>query len=29
MKNQISGAWGEEPALRYLTRQGYELVERN
>jgi putative endonuclease len=24
-----SGAWGEDLALRYLTRRGYSLVERN
>jgi putative endonuclease len=29
LNNRLSGAWGEELALRYLTRQGYELVERN
>jgi putative endonuclease len=29
LKNRASGAWGEELALRYLTRQGYTLVERN
>ncbi|MDQ5809309.1 MAG: YraN family protein [Actinomycetota bacterium] len=29
LKNRSSGAWGEELALRYLTRQGYTLVERN
>ena len=29
LRNRSSGAWGEELALRYLTRQGYTLVERN
>ncbi len=29
LNNRLSGAWGEELALRYLTRRGYELVERN
>ena len=29
MTNQSSGAWGEDVALRYLTRRGYRLVERN
>jgi putative endonuclease len=29
LSNRVSGAWGEELALRYLTRRGYELVERN
>jgi putative endonuclease len=29
LSNRLSGAWGEELALRYLTQQGYELVERN
>ena len=29
LNNRISGAWGEELALRYLTRRGYELVDRN
>ncbi len=29
LKNRSSGAWGEELALRYLTRRGYALVERN
>jgi putative endonuclease len=29
LKNRAAGAWGEELALRYLTRQGYVLVERN
>jgi putative endonuclease len=29
MTNQSSGAWGEDLALRYLTRRGYRLVERN
>jgi putative endonuclease len=23
------GAWGEELALRYLTKRGYDLIERN
>ena len=27
--SQSSGAWGEDLALRYLTRRGYRLVERN
>jgi putative endonuclease len=29
LSNQLSGAWGEELALRYLVRQGYVLLERN
>jgi putative endonuclease len=29
LSNQLSGAWGEELALRYLTRRGYVLIERN
>ncbi len=29
LKNRSSGAWGEELALRYLTKKGYTLVERN
>ena len=29
LNNRASGAWGEELALRYLTRRGYKLVERN
>ncbi len=29
LNKRSSGAWGEELALRYLTRRGYELVERN
>jgi putative endonuclease len=29
LKEKSSGAWGEDLALRYLTRRGYELVERN
>ncbi len=29
LKNRASGAWGEELALRFLTRRGYTLVERN
>lgn len=29
LNNRLSGAWGEELALRYLTRQGYDLIERN
>jgi putative endonuclease len=29
LSNRLSGAWGEELALRYLRRRGYELVERN
>ena len=29
LKNRSSSAWGEELALRYLTRWGYTLVERN
>jgi putative endonuclease len=29
LSKHLSGAWGEELALRYLMRQGYELVERN
>lgn len=29
LTRQSSGAWGEDLALRYLTRRGYTLVERN
>ncbi|MDP8950027.1 MAG: YraN family protein, partial [Actinomycetota bacterium] len=29
MSKRLSGAWGEELALRYLTDQGYVLIERN
>jgi len=29
LNNRLSGAWGEELALRYLTQLGYTLVERN
>ncbi|MBD0253299.1 MAG: YraN family protein [Rubrobacter sp.] len=29
LTSQSSGAWGENLALRYLTRRGYTLVERN
>jgi putative endonuclease len=29
LTSQSSGAWGEDLALRYLTRRGYRLVERN
>ena len=29
LSNRLTGAWGEELALRYLKRRGYELVERN
>ena len=29
LSRRASGAWGEDLALRYLTQQGYELVERN
>jgi putative endonuclease len=29
LNNRLSGAWGEDLALRYLSRRGYELVERN
>jgi putative endonuclease len=29
LTSQSSGAWGEDLALRYLTRRGYTLVERN
>ena len=29
LNNRLSGAWGEELALRYLRRRGYTLVERN
>jgi putative endonuclease len=29
LSNRPSGAWGEELALRYLTRRGYVLIERN
>ncbi|HEX6710206.1 MAG TPA: YraN family protein [Rubrobacter sp.] len=29
LREKSSGAWGEDLALRYLTRRGYTLVERN
>jgi putative endonuclease len=29
LREKSFGAWGEDLALRYLTRRGYELVERN
>ncbi len=29
LNNRLSGAWGEELALRYLAQQGYVLLERN
>ncbi len=29
LRKKASGAWGEDLALRYLTRRGYRLVERN
>ena len=29
LSKRLSGAWGEELALRYLTQRGYKLVERN
>ncbi len=29
LNNRSSGAWGEDLALRFLTRRGYSLVERN
>ncbi len=29
LNNRLAGAWGEEVALRYLTRRGYTLLERN
>jgi putative endonuclease len=29
LTRRSSGAWGEDLALRYLTRRGYTLVERN
>ncbi len=29
LSNRPSGAWGAELALRYLTRRGYVLIERN
>lgn len=29
LTRQSTGAWGEDLALRYLTRRGYTLVERN
>ncbi|MBA2714278.1 MAG: YraN family protein [Rubrobacteraceae bacterium] len=29
LTKRSSGAWGEDLALRYLTRHGYTLVERN
>lgn len=29
LTGRSAGAWGEDLALRYLTRLGYELVERN
>lgn len=28
-KSNTLGAWGEEKAARYLTAQGYTIVERN
>ena len=28
LSNRLSGAWGEELALRYLAQQGYVLLER-
>jgi putative endonuclease len=29
VKEKSSGAWGEDLALRYLTRRGFQLVKRN
>ena len=29
LTNKPSGAWGEDIALRYLLRRGYDFVERN
>ncbi len=29
LSEQLSGAWGEELALRYLEERGYVLIERN
>ena len=29
LSNRLTGAWGEELALRYLKGRGYEMVERN
>ena len=29
LNNRLSGAWGEDLALRYLARKGYALIERN
>src|SRR5918994_5816775 len=29
LTRKSSGAWGEDLALRYLTRRGFNLVERN
>ncbi len=29
LSKRLSGAWGEELALRYLMREGYVLLERN
>ena len=29
LTSHSSGAWGEDLALRYLTRRGHKLVERN
>jgi putative endonuclease len=29
LSRRTVGTWGEDLALRYLTEQGYELVERN
>jgi putative endonuclease len=29
LKERSPGEWGEDLALRYMTRRGYELVERN
>ncbi len=28
-KSRTLGAWGEEKAARFLSQQGYEIVERN
>ena len=29
LSNRLSGAWGEDLALRYLSQKGYVLLERN
>ncbi len=29
MNNRSFGSWGEEQAVRYLLKQGYEIIEMN